>query len=46
MVKAGTIDKAAYDALPQVDGTPVTPTDEQSREGGEVPGDNWAKAVG
>ena len=32
MVKAGTIDQAAYDALPPVTGTPVFPTVEQSEK--------------
>ena len=37
MVKAGTIDKAAYDALPPVTGTPVTPTIAADREGSRLP---------
>jgi putative spermidine/putrescine transport system substrate-binding protein len=46
MVKAGTIDKAKYDALPQVEGTPVVLTNEQSKKAATVLGDTWAKAVG
>ena len=37
MVKAGTIDKTAYDALPPVNGTSVTPTIGADGEGRGVP---------
>jgi putative spermidine/putrescine transport system substrate-binding protein len=46
MVQAGTIDKAAYDALPKVEGTPVIPTEEQNNKAKEYLTANWAKAVG
>ncbi|MDA2893961.1 ABC transporter substrate-binding protein [Mycolicibacterium sp. BiH015] len=46
MAEAGTIDKAAYDALPAVTGTPVLPTNEQSTKNAEFLGANWASAVG
>ena len=46
MVKAGTIDKAKYDALPQVSGDVVLPTDEQNTKGAAYLADNWAKAIG
>ncbi|OAN40664.1 ABC transporter substrate-binding protein [Mycolicibacterium iranicum] len=46
MAEAGTIDKAAYDALPAVNGTPVLPTNEQSTKNAEFLGANWASAVG
>ena len=46
MVKAGTIDKAKYDALPKVEGTPVVVTNDQSKKAAAVLGDTWAKAVG
>ena len=46
MVKAGTIDKAAYSALPPVKGTVVTPTVAQTEKAAAYLGDNWAKAVG
>ncbi len=46
MVKAGTIDKAAYDALPPVNGTAVTPTVAQTEKATEYLSANWAKVVG
>jgi putative spermidine/putrescine transport system substrate-binding protein len=46
MAEAGTVDKAAYDALPAVTGTPVLPTNEQSTKNAEFLGANWASAVG
>jgi putative spermidine/putrescine transport system substrate-binding protein len=46
MVKAGTIDKALYDALPEVSGTPVIPTNEQTEKMAAYLADNWAKAIG
>jgi putative spermidine/putrescine transport system substrate-binding protein len=45
MVKAGTIDKTAYDALPKVTGTPVFLTDAQTTKAKEYLTANWAKAV-
>ena len=46
MVKAGTIDKTAYDALPKAAGTPVFPTTEQSDKAKAYLTANWAKAIG
>jgi putative spermidine/putrescine transport system substrate-binding protein len=46
MSKAGTIDKAAYSALPQVTGTPVLLTQQQSDKAAAFLKDNWAKSVG
>jgi putative spermidine/putrescine transport system substrate-binding protein len=46
MDKAGTIDKAKYDALPKVTGETVLPTNEQNAAGAKYLADNWAKAVG
>jgi putative spermidine/putrescine transport system substrate-binding protein len=46
MVKAGTIDKAAYDALPPVNGQAVTPTVAQTTKAAGYLSKNWAKAVG
>jgi putative spermidine/putrescine transport system substrate-binding protein len=46
MVKAGTIDKKAYDALPPVNGTAVTPTVAQTEKAASYLSQNWAKAVG
>ena len=46
MVKAGTIDKAKYDALPEVSGKPVIPTNAQTEKMAAYLADNWAKAVG
>jgi putative spermidine/putrescine transport system substrate-binding protein len=46
MTKAGTIDKAAYSALPQVEGSPVIVTEDQSAKAAKYLSTNWAKAVG
>ena len=46
MVKAGTIDKTAYDALPPVNGSSVTPTIPQTEKAAAYLSSNWAKAVG
>jgi putative spermidine/putrescine transport system substrate-binding protein len=46
MVKDGTIDKAAYDALPPVEGDPVIVSEEQSAKATKYLADNWAKAIG
>jgi putative spermidine/putrescine transport system substrate-binding protein len=46
MVKAGSIDKAAYDALPPVNGKAVTPTVAQTEKATTYLSNNWAKAVG
>ena len=46
MVKAGTIDKAAYSALPPVKGEAVTPTVPQTEKAAAYLSDNWAKVVG
>jgi putative spermidine/putrescine transport system substrate-binding protein len=46
MVEAGTIDSEAYDALPEVTGTPVVPTNEQTETMAAYLADNWAKAIG
>jgi putative spermidine/putrescine transport system substrate-binding protein len=46
MVAAGTIDKAAYAALPRVVGTPVFLTREQTDKANAYLTANWARAVG
>jgi putative spermidine/putrescine transport system substrate-binding protein len=46
MQKAGTIDKKAYDALPPVNGTAVTPTIPQTEKAAAYLSKNWAKAIG
>jgi putative spermidine/putrescine transport system substrate-binding protein len=46
MVKAGTIDKAAYDALPPVNGKAVIPTVAQTEKATKYLSANWTKAVG
>ena len=46
MAKAGTIDKAKWDALPAVAGTPVTPSEEQNKAAADYLAKNWAKVVG
>ncbi|TGD90018.1 ABC transporter substrate-binding protein [Mycolicibacterium sp. CH28] len=46
MVKAGTIDTAAYDKLPPVSGTPVILSQAQTEAATKYLADNWAKAIG
>src|SRR4051812_4478806 len=46
MVKSGSIDNAAYDALPPVNGQAVTPTVAQTEKATKYLSANWAKAVG
>jgi putative spermidine/putrescine transport system substrate-binding protein len=45
MEKAGTVDKTLLAALPAVKGTPVLPTDEQSKKMSEYLGANWSKVI-
>ncbi len=45
MVKAGTIDKAKYAALPEVKGTPVIPTPEQTAKLADYLAKHWSAAV-
>jgi putative spermidine/putrescine transport system substrate-binding protein len=45
MEKAGTVDKTALDALPAVQGTPVVPTDEQSKKMADYLADNWSRVI-
>jgi putative spermidine/putrescine transport system substrate-binding protein len=46
MVAAGTIDKAAYAALPKAVGTPVFLTAQQNDKANAYLSANWAKAIG
>jgi len=46
MVKSGSIDNAAYNALPPVNGKAVTPTVAQTEKATTYLSANWAKAVG
>jgi len=46
MEKAGTIDQAAFAALPKVSGTPVFLSTEQSDKAKEYLSANWRKAIG
>jgi putative spermidine/putrescine transport system substrate-binding protein len=46
MAQAGTIDKAAYDALPKVSGTPVFITEEQRAKITDYLNQNWQKQMG
>ena len=46
MAEAGTIDQALYDALPDVAGEPVIPTNEQTEKAAAYLAENWAKVVG
>lgn len=46
MKKAGTIDQAAFSALPPTTGTPVFLTEAQTKAAKDYLAANWAKAVG
>ena len=46
MQQAGTIDKAAYAKLPEVSGTPVLLTTEQTTKAAGVLSEQWAKVTG
>jgi len=46
MVEAGTIDQELFDALPEVSGEPVIPTNEQTETMAAYLAENWAKAIG
>ena len=45
MAEAGTIDTDLWGALPEVSGTPVIPTDDQTTTAGEYLASNWSKAI-
>jgi putative spermidine/putrescine transport system substrate-binding protein len=46
MKTAGTLDQAAADALPPVEGTPIVPTQADAESGKKYLAENWANAVG
>jgi putative spermidine/putrescine transport system substrate-binding protein len=46
MIKAGTLDKAAYNALPPFQGTPVIVSVDQNAAATKYLADNWANAIG
>ncbi len=46
MVRAATIDKAAFAKLPEVSGRPVYLTTEQTDKATKYLADNWAKTIG
>lgn len=46
MLKAGTLDKAAWDALPPVAGEPVIVSVDQNKKATEYLAGNWASAIG
>jgi putative spermidine/putrescine transport system substrate-binding protein len=46
MSRAGTLDRAAADALPPTSGTPVFLTADQTRKAKDYLASNWAKAIG
>jgi putative spermidine/putrescine transport system substrate-binding protein len=46
MVEEGTIDQELYDALPEVSGDPVIPSNEQTEKAAQYLNENWAQAVG
>jgi putative spermidine/putrescine transport system substrate-binding protein len=45
MAEAGTIDATLWDALPEVSGTPVIPTNEQTEKAAQYLADNWSKVI-
>ena len=45
MAEAGTIDADLWGALPEVEGEPVIPTDDQTTKAGEYLADNWSKVI-
>ncbi len=46
MAEDGTIDQAKWEALPEVDGDPVTPSEEQNKTMADYLSTNWAKVIG
>ena len=46
MMAAGTIDKAAADKMPVIDGPVTVPTPDQTEAATKYLADNWAKAIG
>jgi putative spermidine/putrescine transport system substrate-binding protein len=46
MQKAGTLDKAAWDALPPVSGEPVIVSEAQNKKASDYLANNWARAIG
>ena len=46
MMLAGTIDKAAVDKIPVIDGPVTVPSPDQTDKATEYLADNWAKAIG
>jgi putative spermidine/putrescine transport system substrate-binding protein len=45
MAEDGTIDQGLYDSLPEVKGTPVIPTNEQTEKAADYLSKNWAKVI-
>ncbi|GEP38031.1 ABC transporter substrate-binding protein [Nocardioides psychrotolerans] len=45
MAEAGTLDQELYDALPEVAGEPIIPSNEQTEAMAAYLADNWAKAI-
>ena len=45
MAEAGTIDADLWGALPEVEGEPVIPTDDQTTKAGAYLADNWSKVI-
>jgi putative spermidine/putrescine transport system substrate-binding protein len=46
MITAGTLDKAAFDKMPAIDGPVTILTEAQSKAAAKYLADNWAKAIG
>ncbi|HET6654056.1 MAG TPA: ABC transporter substrate-binding protein [Nocardioides sp.] len=45
MAEAGTIDQALWDALPEVGGEPVIPTNEQTEKAATYLAENWSQVI-
>jgi putative spermidine/putrescine transport system substrate-binding protein len=45
MAEAGTIDQELWDALPEVTGEPVIPTNEQTEKAAAYLAENWSKVI-
>ncbi|MGA9750054.1 MAG: ABC transporter substrate-binding protein [Nocardioides sp.] len=45
MAEAGTIEQELWDALPEVGGTPVVPTNEQTETAATYLAENWSKVI-
>ena len=46
MISAGTMDKAAFEKLPAIDGPTIILTEDQNKAASAYLAENWAKAIG